>query len=154
MVFAAWDPVEETHVDELVRLTAETRNLQPEDLERYGSVIKEALSGFSSAHGKFQWARSQTYLALGIALAAAAAEQVDAAPMEGFDAVELDALLGLEKRNLRSVVLMALGYRDTENDRMAGQPKVRWPREKLVHQPALCAGDPHPLEGGITDPAD
>ncbi|MDI5935716.1 nitroreductase family protein [Halomonas kalidii] len=131
LVFAAWDPVEEAHVDDLIRLTAETRGQHPDDLAAYGSTIKGAVGGFASTHEKFQWAAKQAYLALGTALAAAAAERVDASPMEGFDPAGLDDLLGLREQNLRSVVLMALGFRDNAADRHAGLEKVRWPREKL-----------------------
>ena len=70
----------------------------------------------------------------GMALADAAMEQVDASPMEGFDPAGLDKLLGLREQGLRSVALMGLGYRDTDNDRLAGQKKVRRPREALVRR--------------------
>ncbi|EPC01037.1 hypothetical protein L861_10720 [Litchfieldella anticariensis FP35 = DSM 16096] len=131
LVFAAWDPVHDGHVDEFIQLTAEERGVGLAELEGYESAIKGTVNGFASAEDKFHWAAKQAYLSLGAALAAAATEQVDASPMEGFDATGLDELLKLGERNLRSVVLMALGYRDAENDRMAGLKKVRWPKEKL-----------------------
>ncbi|MBD3897256.1 nitroreductase family protein [Halomonas sp. ML-15] len=131
LVFAAWDSVEEAHVDDLIRLTAKTRGQHPDELAAYGNAIKDTVSGFASDQDKFHWAAKQAYLALGTALAAAATERVDASPMEGFDPAALDDLLGLRKQNLRSVVLMALGYRDSSADRHAGLEKVRWPHEKL-----------------------
>lgn len=137
LVFAAWHPVEETHVDELVRLIADTRGHAPEALEDYGRAIKATLAGLATPRERFQWAARQAYLALGTAVAAAAVERVDASPMEGFDPAELDRLLELEARGLRSVALLALGYRDAEADRHAGLAKVRWPRERLfVHLPS------------------
>jgi nitroreductase/dihydropteridine reductase len=48
-----------------------------------------------------------------IALVAAAEQEVDSTPMEGFDPDAVDTILGLKERGLRSVVLMPLGYRDT-----------------------------------------
>jgi nitroreductase/dihydropteridine reductase len=57
---------------------------------------------------------------------------VDATPMEGFKPAELDKLLGLREKGLRSVTLLALGYRDTENDWLANLKKVRRPIEELV----------------------
>ncbi|MFC3282117.1 nitroreductase family protein [Litchfieldella rifensis] len=143
LVFAAWDSVHATHVDDFIRLTAEERGMHLADLEDYSNAIKGAVNGFSSPEERFHWAAKQAYLSLGAALAAAAVEQVDASPMEGFDPASLDALLGLEEHGLRSVVLMALGYRDIENDRLAGLKKVRWPREKLfihLEQEALHRG--------------
>ena len=38
---------------------------------------------------------------------------------------------GLTEKGLRSVVVMALGYRDEANDFLAGAKKVRQPREEL-----------------------
>ncbi|WP_163575558.1 NAD(P)H-dependent oxidoreductase [Halomonas faecis] len=136
LVFAAWDPVEARHVDELTQLIAETRGIEASELEAYGATIKGTLDGFATPHERFQWAARQAYLALGTALASAAVERVDASPMEGFDPAALDRLLDLEAQGLRSVALLALGYRDTEADRHAGLAKVRWPRERLfIHVP-------------------
>ena len=63
---------------------------------------------------------------------AAAIEQVDATPMEGFKNAELDALLGLHEKGLRSVTLLPLGYRDVENDWLVNLKKVRRPKAELV----------------------
>lgn len=138
LVFAAWHSVEESHVDELIRLTAVERDMDPADMEAYKNTIKGTVKAFASAQDKLHWASKQAYLALGTALTAAAVECIDASPMEGFDPVELDQLLELEARGLRSVALLALGYRDVEADRYAGLTKVRWPRERLfVHLPEM-----------------
>jgi nitroreductase / dihydropteridine reductase len=51
--------------------------------------------------------------------------------MEGYIANQVDDLLGLPEKNLRSVALLALGYRDAENDMMSKSPKFRWSKEKL-----------------------
>ncbi|MBL7712960.1 MAG: NAD(P)H-dependent oxidoreductase, partial [Chitinophagaceae bacterium] len=56
---------------------------------------------------------------------AAANEQVDATPMEGFNPAALDEILGLEAKGLGSVAIMALGYRDAANDYLLGAKKVR-----------------------------
>jgi len=52
--------------------------------------------------------------------------------MEGFDAPELDEFLNLRSKGLRSSMLMALGYRDEENDWNAKLPKVRKPMDEFV----------------------
>ncbi|MCE8016474.1 NAD(P)H-dependent oxidoreductase [Halomonas sp. MCCC 1A17488] len=132
LIFAAWAEVDGRHVDELVALTAAARGIDPEELEGYRQSLHAAVAGFATPEARHQWAARQAYIALGTALTAAAAERIDASPMEGFDPPALDALLGLEQQGLRSVVLLALGYRDTAQDRLAGQAKVRWPRERFV----------------------
>jgi nitroreductase/dihydropteridine reductase len=57
---------------------------------------------------------------------------VDATPMEGFNPVALDAILGLEAQNLSSVTILALGYRNEEADYLAKAPKVRKALTDLV----------------------
>ncbi len=132
LIFATWAEVDGRHVDELIALTAAARGLDPEELEGYRQSLHAAVAGFATPEGRHHWAARQAYIALGTALTAAAAERVDASPMEGFDPPALDALLGLEEKGLRSVVLLALGYRDIERDRLAGLAKVRWPRARVV----------------------
>ncbi|WP_262709471.1 nitroreductase family protein [Sphingobacterium thalpophilum] len=73
----------------------------------------------------FNWAARQAYIALGTALVAAAELKIDSTPMEGFDSTKFDALLQLREQGLRSVVILALGYRDAENDHFAQLKKVR-----------------------------
>jgi nitroreductase / dihydropteridine reductase len=59
-------------------------------------------------------------------------EKVDATPMEGFQPGEIDRELGLDKKGLKSVALLALGYRDEENDFLANAKKVRREKDKLI----------------------
>ena len=73
-------------------------------------------------------------IAFGIGLTAAAFEGVDATPMEGFDPAQVDEILGLRARGLRSVTLMPLGYRDLSGDWLAALPKVRRAQSKLVSE--------------------
>jgi nitroreductase/dihydropteridine reductase len=63
---------------------------------------------------------------------AAAEQEVDSTPMEGFDPAAVDAILGLKERGLRSVVLMPLGYRDEAGDWLLPMGKVRKSRDTIV----------------------
>ena len=67
-----------------------------------------------------------------LALVAAAEQEVDSTPMEGFDPDAVDAILGLRERGLRSVVLMPLGYREEAGDWLLPMPKVRKSRDAIV----------------------
>lgn len=136
LVFAAWDPVTEGDVDALIERIAGERDIDSATLAPYRDTIKGTLND-KSPEERFQWAARQAYIALGTTLTAAALERVDASPMEGFDPAALDEQLGLKSRNLRSVVLVALGYRDTDKDWLAGLKKVRWPRERTIHHSPL-----------------
>jgi nitroreductase len=52
--------------------------------------------------------------------------------MEGFVSEELDKLLGLREKGLKSVTILALGYRDEANDWLVGMKKVRTPKEEFL----------------------
>lgn len=77
------------------------------------------------------WTQKQVYLALGSLLLGAAALGIDATPIEGFDPKALDEELGLAEKGLRSVVLVALGYRSAE-DFNAKLPKSRLPAAAVI----------------------
>jgi nitroreductase len=85
---------------------------------------------------KHEWAARQAYIAFGTAITAAAVEQVDATPMEGFDPSAVDEVLNLKAQGLRSVTILALGYRDAEKDFLASAKKVRRHRDQLIQKVA------------------
>jgi nitroreductase len=51
--------------------------------------------------------------------------------MEGFVPESVDTVLGLQELGLKSVVVLPLGYRDTENDSLSTLKKVRWDNDKF-----------------------
>jgi nitroreductase len=130
LVFAVWENVTESQVDEYMALVAETRGLKVADLAGYKKMIWDN-AGPRNPEGNFNWGAKQAYLALGVGLTAAALAEVDATPMEGFDPAKMDEVLGLAAKGLKSVVLMMLGYRDTANDPSAAYKKVRRSSESL-----------------------
>ncbi|MEW7981188.1 MAG: oxygen-insensitive NAD(P)H nitroreductase [gamma proteobacterium symbiont of Phacoides pectinatus] len=76
------------------------------------------------------WMEKQVYIALGTLLFGAAALEIDATPIEGFDPALLDQALELEAQGLRPVVMAALGYHGAD-DFNAGLPKSRLPEASL-----------------------
>jgi nitroreductase/dihydropteridine reductase len=78
-----------------------------------------------------QWMEKQVYLALGGLLIGAATLGIDATPIEGFDPATLDEALGLNEQGLKSIVMVALGYRSND-DFNASLPKSRLPADDLV----------------------
>lgn len=129
LVFAAWNEITPDQVDRYVALTAVTRNMPTASLDGFKAMLT-SIAG-RPQEDNFNWAARQAYIAFGTAIAAAAEERVDATPMEGFNNAALDELLGLDKKGLRSVTLLPLGYRDAENDWLANVPKVRRSTEDL-----------------------
>jgi nitroreductase/dihydropteridine reductase len=75
----------------------------------------------------------QVYLALGTLLLGAAALEIDATPIEGFDPRVLNEELGLRERGLTSVAIAALGYRSAD-DFNARLPKSRLPIESVLSE--------------------
>ncbi|WP_207423649.1 NAD(P)H-dependent oxidoreductase [Desertivirga brevis] len=129
LVFAAWNNITPQRVEDFIDRIAEVRNVSKESLGTMRAYGENFLK--NTEEQNFNWAARQSYIALGTALIAAAAEKVDATPMEGFNAQALDELLGLEALGLKSVSLLPLGYRDPENDWLLNLPKVRTAKEKL-----------------------
>ncbi|QYK04561.1 oxygen-insensitive NAD(P)H nitroreductase [Shewanella zhangzhouensis] len=76
------------------------------------------------------WMEKQVYLALGTLLLGAAALEIDACPIEGFDATALNKELGLREQGLCASVIVALGYRSGD-DFNAGLPKSRLPQADI-----------------------
>lgn len=79
------------------------------------------------------WMEKQVYLALGTLLLGAATLEIDATPIEGFDAKILDEELGLRAQGLTSVVIASLGYRSSE-DFNAHLPKSRLQDVSVITQ--------------------
>jgi nitroreductase/dihydropteridine reductase len=131
LIFAAWEDVTSAHIDAVYDRIARERNLAPGAQQDYVDKLKTRFAGYTPEY-RAQWAARQAYLALGLAIAAAALEKVDATPMEGFRNADLDQLLGLPQKGLRSYALLALGYRDTVNDKLVHLKKVRRPKEELI----------------------
>jgi nitroreductase/dihydropteridine reductase len=133
LIFAAWDNISVEQVEEYIHHIAAERGVAPDTLQGFRDSLVGIISR-NTPEQNYQWAARQAYIAFGTAIAAAATEEVDATPMEGFDAAALDVLLNLKEKGLRSVTLLPLGYRDTANDWLASQKKVRREKEKLFLQ--------------------
>ncbi len=130
LVFAPWSEINESHVNSYINNIAKTRGETPESLDGFRKMILDSVNAMNPEQ-KFNWAARQAYIALGTALSAAAIERIDATPMEGFNSEEFDKILNLKEKGLKSVALMALGFRDTANDTLVKKKKVRRCKDEL-----------------------
>ncbi len=130
LVFAVWQDISNEKIDAYISQLSKERGTSESSLDKYKQMILGVLGG-KDEESVFNWNARQAYLALGSGLMAAALEEVDSTPIEGFQPAELDRLLNLREKGLRSVALLALGFRDSEADQYASQKKVRRPPEKL-----------------------
>lgn len=131
LVFAAWDNYTAERIDAVVERTHVQRGTPKEALAGYYDNLKNNYLP-RDAEVNYAHAARQAYLALGVALVAAAYEEVDSTPMEGFNPDSVDAILGLREKGLRSVAVMPLGYRAATGDWLNGAKKVRKPMSELV----------------------
>lgn len=131
LVFAAWDKYTAERIDNIYDFTTEERGLPKGRFTAYTDRLKNLYLNQSSEQNFVHTAR-QAYIGFGLAIAAAAELKIDSTPMEGFNSTELDELLNLKEKGLKSVLLLPLGYRDTENDWLVSMKKVRNPKEEFV----------------------
>lgn len=131
LVFAAWDNYTTERINHMFDLTNELRGFKNEGWENYRGILLNTYPK-RDAEVNYQHAARQAYIALGVALVAAASEGVDSTPMEGFDPAKLDEILGLRERGLRSVTILPLGYRQEEGDWLVKLKKVRRPLEQFL----------------------
>lgn len=131
LVFAAWDTYTVERINEMFDLTNEIRGFKNEGWENYRTMLLN-LYPQRSAEENFTHAAKQAYIGFAMSIAAAAFEEVDATPIEGFDPKALDEILDLQAVHLKSVVLLPIGYRDTTNDWLVNLPKVRKSLDNFV----------------------
>ena len=130
LVFATWDEVTEHSVGNYINEIAKQREIPVESLNGLQDMMNGSLTNMTHEQ-KISWAQRQAYIGLGFALTASAVEEVDSTPMEGFVPESVDTVLGLQELGLKSVVVLPLGYRDTENDSLSTLKKVRWDNDKF-----------------------
>lgn len=124
------------------------KNMSSEDVENYFSLVKkirntpdEILNPFKeylkndmetkSEFDLHSWMTNQAYIALGNLMTVAASENIDSCPMEGFIPEKYDAILNLNKHNLKSVLVLPVGFR-AEDDYMKNLKKVRKNTDEVI----------------------
>lgn len=130
LVFAAWDNYTVERLEEVLQLNIDARG----DLPLLRGYFENLKNNYVPRDPQVNYAHAarQAYIALGVAMVAAAEQEVDCTPMEGFNPEAVDTILGLKERGLRSVVLLPLGYRDSAVDWLLPMAKVRKSREAMI----------------------
>ncbi|MFD1630394.1 NAD(P)H-dependent oxidoreductase [Pseudopedobacter beijingensis] len=128
-VFAVYDNFDSSHIEDYIHNIAATRETSRESLAGMEGVLKSIVNSKNKEELK-NWNSRQAYIALGTLLESAALLGFDACPMEGFNNSEFDEILNLREKNLTSVVIAAVGFRD-EDDKYQHYKKVRKHRKDL-----------------------
>jgi nitroreductase len=110
-------------IKERLERTAKIQNQKVEDLENYKKFLEGAISPQMNNGNLESWLKAQSYIALGIMVYTASMLGVDNCPMEGFSNEKVDEILGLKEKGLKSVTMLALGYRG--EDEASQKPKIR-----------------------------
>ena len=131
LVFAAWDTYTADRINYMFDLTNEIRGFKNEGWENYRQMLLGSYPQ-KSTEENFNHAAKQAYIAFSHSIIAAAYEGVDATPLEGFEPDEVDKILGLCEKDLRSAVLLPIGYRNESEDWLVNLKKVRKPMKDLV----------------------
>lgn len=130
LLFTAWDAYTEERVNAVFARSNAERGLPDSATDAYRTNLLATFAKLTQEQ-QYHHAAKQAYIALGIAMVAAAQVKVDATPMEGFDAAALDELFDLGAHGLRSVALLPLGYRDPAGDWLINLKKVRTPESEF-----------------------
>jgi nitroreductase len=121
--------MEETYLDGYFNHISEVREHPVEDL----SLFKKSITNHFSRQEHddiLNWAEKQAYIVLANLMYAAAIENVDTCPMEGFRQELIEEILDINPEKEKVTVTLALGYR-SEEDQFQHMKKVRKPNEKL-----------------------
>ncbi len=123
------DVVENITRERLER-TAKIQNQKIEELDGLKKSIESTIQKKEVEGSLESWIRSQSYIPLGIMIETASLLGIDNGPMEGFDPQTVDEMLELKEKNLKSLTMLALGYRG--EDPTALRPKVRRSFDEVV----------------------
>ena len=129
IVICSYRNISPNMVGEHLSLMSETRNIPLEDLSKFGENMDASFAKLS-AEELCEWTAKQAYISLGHIMHTCANLRIDATPMEGFNKKSFDEALDLTSKNLQSVLLLAVGYRSSE-DNLARLAKVRKSTEDL-----------------------
>lgn len=108
---------------------SELRGVTVEALAGFESYIKGFLNSLTEEQRNI-WTAKQTYIALANLIHSAPLVNVDATPMEGFDAEKINEILGLNEKGLNASLVATIGYRH-EEDAQQHAKKVRKPENEL-----------------------
>ena len=121
--------LDENYLGKYFQHISKVRDIALENLDPFKNTINQHVERLSAEEINF-WAEKQAYIVLGNLMFAAALENVDTCPMEGFNKEKIEEILELNTENESVSVTLALGYR-AEDDIFQNFKKVRKPDDKL-----------------------
>ncbi|PTM07236.1 MAG: NAD(P)H-dependent oxidoreductase [Bacteroidetes bacterium] len=123
LVFCIQLNIDKDYITQYFKRIKEVRDTNDAILTPFKNFLIDDFEGQSQLEIE-NWATKQAYLIMGNLLTVCAIEGIDACPMEGFAPEKYDEILKLKAQNLKSVLVMPIGYR-AEGDMFARLKKVR-----------------------------
>ena len=123
IVIAYRTDVAENIARESLERTAKAQHVEITALEGLKKMLEGGIKIKKDDGTLEMWTKAQSYIPLGIMIQTASLLGIDNGPMEGFDPNAVDEILGLKEKNLKSITMLALGYRG--EDPTALRSKVR-----------------------------
>ncbi len=117
-------------IKERLERTVKIQNQKMGELEDYKKFLEGAVKPQVDSGNIESWLRSQSYIALGMMTYTASLLNIDNCPMEGFNKDMVDEILGLKEKGLKSITMLALGYRG--EDPASTKPKIRRDFDEVV----------------------
>ncbi len=124
--------VDENTIDAYFDLEKDTRGTSEEVVGQFRGQLKDMYKNKSEEEIEIS-SVYQTYIALGNLMTVCAVEKIDSCPIEGFIPEKIDEILNLADKNLKSVLMLPVGYR-AEDDIMSKMKKVRKPLKNIVEE--------------------
>jgi nitroreductase len=121
--------IEESYIHGYFNHISEVRETPVEKLDLFRKSINQHITQ-KTKDEIFNWAEKQSYIVLANLMYAAAIENIDSCPMEGFRQDLIEEILNINPETEKVTVTLALGYR-SEEDHFQHMKKVRKPNEKL-----------------------
>lgn len=121
--------IEENYIRGYFNHISEVRDTPIEKLDPFKNSINQHITQ-KTQDEIFNWAEKQSYIVLANLMYAAAIENIDSCPMEGFRQDLIEEILSIDPETEKVTVTLALGYR-SEEDLFQHMKKVRKPNEKL-----------------------
>jgi hypothetical protein len=131
LIFATWESYSYEKIDKVYDHHTDVKELPRGRFSSYTNQIKQ-IYGAQTPEEDFAHRARQTYIALGLAMAQVAELKIDSTPSEGFSNEVADEILDLRELGLKSLTLLYLGYRDTQNDCLSQMKKVRISTEEFI----------------------
>tara|TARA_B100001142_G_C14031512_1_gene538300 strand:- start:4 stop:636 length:633 start_codon:yes stop_codon:yes gene_type:complete len=123
LVICVETDIDESYIELYFKRVVDIRKTPPKVLESFKNSIINEFNDMSNA-SIINWSINQAYLALGNLMTVCSVEEIDSCPMEGFLPEKYDEILDLKTKNLKSVLVMPVGYRSVD-DQFSSFKKVR-----------------------------